>query len=386
MQALDRKIALTINAILDEDPNAHFSVFPLAPMPLIMKLGYQIGDKTRADIFQFSRAEDSWNWVAKEQTNNFSVEKQILNDGNHIALVFSLTADIAMVRITEVYDADILYFIRAERFGVDCIQSPADLTAFWNKYQAVCDEIKNTYPEVQEIGVFPAMPVSAAFEVGRRYMPGVYPRFRIYDDDNGFLKPLRSEVKRMTEKEKQINIWLNQIADELNITPTMLDKAVKSYTAVGTWLSDGIPYDVKITPQGSMNLGTVVRPITEKDEYDVDLVCLLKNGGMLPLGRVKGLVGDRLKAHGTYKQMLQEEGKRCWTMQYDEFHMDILPCVPRNTYYIEPYLTAIKLTHKNEWGGYEPRFSDPYAYHAWFEERMKDILHIEKATMQLEIM
>lgn len=37
----------------------------------------------------------------------------------------------------------------------------------------------------------------------------------------------------MTEKEKQINIWLNQIADELNITPTMLDKAVKSYTAVG---------------------------------------------------------------------------------------------------------------------------------------------------------
>lgn len=26
-----------------------------------------------------------------------------------------------------------------------------------------------------------------------------------------------------------------------------------------------------------------------------------------------------------------------------------------------------------------PVFSDPYAYHAWFEERMKDILHIEKS-------
>lgn len=152
----------------------------------------------------------------------------------------------------------------------------------------------------------------------------------------------------MTEKEKQLGTWLSQIADELNITPTMLDKAVKSYTAVGTWLSDGIPYDVKITPQGSMNLGTVVRPITEKDEYDVDLVCLLKNGSTLPLSRIKSLVGDRLKAHGTYRQMLEEEGKRCWTMQYDEFHMDILPCVPKNNYYVEPYLTAIKLTHKNE--------------------------------------
>ena len=87
-----------------------------------------------------------------------------------------------------------------------------------------------------------------------------------------------------------------------------------------------------------------------------------------------------MKAHGAYQQILEEEGKRCWTIQYNEFHMDILPCVPRNTYYVEPFLTAIKLTHKNEWGGYEPRFSDPYAYHAWFEERMKDILHIEKGN------
>lgn len=184
----------------------------------------------------------------------------------------------------------------------------------------------------------------------------------------------------MIEKEKQLGIWLSLIADELNITPTMLDKAIKSYTAVGTWLSDGIPYDVKISPQGSMNLGTVVRPISEKDEYDVDLVCLLKNGSTLPLSRIKSLVGERLKAHATYRHMLEKEGKRCWTMQYDEFHMDILPCVPKENYYIEPNLTSIKLTHKTDSGDYEHRYSDPFAYHKWFENRMADILHIEKRS------
>ena len=182
----------------------------------------------------------------------------------------------------------------------------------------------------------------------------------------------------MTEKEIQLGFWLSQIADELNITPTMLDKAINSYTAVGKWLSDGILYDAKIMPQGSMNLGTVVRPISEKDEYDVDLVCLLKTGGSLPLDRIKNLVGDRLKAHGTYLQMLEREGKRCWTMQYDEFHMDILPCVPMLNYYVEPQLTSIKLTHKNECGEYEARFSNPYAYHVWFEDRMREVLRIEK--------
>lgn len=182
----------------------------------------------------------------------------------------------------------------------------------------------------------------------------------------------------MTEQEKQLNIWLSQIADELNITETMLNKAVDSYEAVGKWLSDGIPLDIKIMPQGSMNLGTVIRPISDKDEYDVDLVCLMKNGSPLPLSYIKNLVGDRLKAHRTYQCMLEPEGKRCWTIQYNEFHMDILPCVPKDMYYIEPQQTSITLSHKNDRGYYEPRFSNPFAYHAWFEERMKDILYIEK--------
>ena len=92
-----------------------------------MKLGYKMGDKVRAEVFQYSRSRDSWSWNTHEQTNHFSAEKQILREGRRVALVLSLTADIAPTRITEVYDADILYFIRAEHLGVDCIQSPADL-------------------------------------------------------------------------------------------------------------------------------------------------------------------------------------------------------------------------------------------------------------------
>ena len=58
--------------------------------------------------------------------------------------------------------------------------------------------------------------------------------------------------------------------------------------------------------------------------------------------------------------------------------MDILPCVPRLEYFIEPYITDIKLTHKIADGYYEERFSNPYAYHIWFEKRMMDILMIQK--------
>jgi len=87
----------------------------------------------------------------------------------------------------------------------------------------------------------------------------------------------------MTQQELALGTLLSRIADELNITQTMQEKAIKSYTAVGQWLGDGIPYDVKIMPQGSMNLGTVIRPIDDRDDYDMDLVCLLRNGQKLSL-------------------------------------------------------------------------------------------------------
>jgi hypothetical protein len=182
----------------------------------------------------------------------------------------------------------------------------------------------------------------------------------------------------MTDQEKILGMLLSGIADEINITPTMQDKAINSYTAVGKWIGDGLDYDVKIMPQGSMNLGTVIKPIDDRDDYDMDLVCLLKNGQYLSLKDIKNLVGDRLKENATYFQKLEKEGKRCWTMQYDEFHMDVLPCVPQNGYFIEPNITAIKLTHKISDGIYAPRYSNPYAYHTWFDNRMKDILLIEK--------
>jgi len=104
----------------------------------------------------------------------------------------------------------------------------------------------------------------------------------------------------MTDKEKMLGVILSRIADEINITPTMQEKAVKSYQAVGEWLGDGIKYDVRIMPQGSMNLGTVIRPIDDSDDYDMDLVCLLENGQALSLGSIKNLVGNRLKEHKLY--------------------------------------------------------------------------------------
>ena len=56
----------------------------------------------------------------------------------------------------------------------------------------------------------------------------------------------------MTNQEWEYNLLLDKIADEINISDAMRDKAVSSYQAVGKWIGDGMDWDVEIMPQGSM--------------------------------------------------------------------------------------------------------------------------------------
>ena len=179
----------------------------------------------------------------------------------------------------------------------------------------------------------------------------------------------------MDGKKKYLNELYGCIADELNISNTMREKAISSYKAVGKWLGECDPdLDVRIMPQGSINLGTVIRPLSDKDDFDIDLVCLLKNGSNMNASEIKGIVGKRLLENQKYKSMLEGEGKRCWTLQYEEFHMDILPAVPKYGFYLESCQTEIRITHKLGNGLYQDRYSNPAMYKKWFEERMSTIL------------
>ena len=78
------------------------------------------------------------------------------------------------------------------------------------------------------------------------------------------------------EQKKQFNSIFEELSKALDITETQYNNAVNSYNAVGEWLSEGnsplSAYDVEILPQGSFMLGTMIRPINDDDDLDIDLV------------------------------------------------------------------------------------------------------------------
>lgn len=125
--------------------------------------------------------------------------------------------------------------------------------------------------------------------------------------------------------------WLERVGRQLDVTEAQLGQARERYESVGGWLADGAhPWlrQSTIFVHGSIGLGTAKRPLTGQ-EFDVDLIqWLVQASATAAPGMVKAIVGDRLKEHGTYAEML-EEMPRCWRLNYaNQFHLDITVAVP----------------------------------------------------------
>lgn len=124
---------------------------------------------------------------------------------------------------------------------------------------------------------------------------------------------------------------LDEICRDLELTEAQFEAAKVSYEAVADWIassSNPLLQSVSLYAHGSAALGTTVRPLARED-FDVDLICLVLGiATSIAPAELKKLIGDRLREHAVYRDMLEEK-KRCWRLNYArEFHLDISPTIP----------------------------------------------------------
>ncbi|MDA3859654.1 MAG: nucleotidyltransferase [Melioribacteraceae bacterium] len=165
---------------------------------------------------------------------------------------------------------------------------------------------------------------------------------------------------------------LEDLIKSLDISPADFELAKNRYQAVAKWLEGGVFLSGKnkeIYLQGSFKLGTVIKPYRngKDDDYDIDQVCEI-SGRETTAYNLKHDIGNRLKLNTDYKRMLDEEGRRCWTLEYASsdkspgFHLDILPARPQNN-----SSQKIQITDKIE-TSYKWDSSNPQGYYHWFKK------------------
>ena len=162
---------------------------------------------------------------------------------------------------------------------------------------------------------------------------------------------------------------------QLDITPSERDLAVIRYTEVARslaehWNTD--PYDGLVYPQGSMRLGTITRNYHRDDEIDIDLVARRdqpkQSISQDELKTDTGLALEKFVLSEPEGSPALDEGKRCWTLHYPGFHLDVLPALPNPD---AKSKTGIIITDTElvRW-----QFSNPIAYANWFHKVMAEEL------------
>ncbi|MEZ5962171.1 MAG: HNH endonuclease [Hyphomonadaceae bacterium] len=163
----------------------HLSVFALAPIPLLVKLGALLGDIVPARIHQLHREPPGWRWAENGDLCKLSVRRP-QQAGPKVALKLEVSAPIVDGRVTDVLGSDVaIWSIATERPHNDVMRFERDLQAFRELVRPLLDEIKVFHGEETEVHVFAAVPVSVAVELGRVRMPKAHPRFIVYDNVKG---------------------------------------------------------------------------------------------------------------------------------------------------------------------------------------------------------
>ena len=170
----------------------HYSIFALAPQPLLIKLGTLMNDLHAVRVFQKHREPDTWKWQEDNTTLSFKLSQPSDYDGIPV-LIIGLSATINSDRITAVLgDKACIWHLSIEDPSNDCIRNEHILSKFRSMIRYVFDKIKS-YHHCNELHIFPAMPVSAAIEFGRVWMPKADMPMVIYDQNKkkgGFYKTI----------------------------------------------------------------------------------------------------------------------------------------------------------------------------------------------------
>lgn len=183
----------------------------------------------------------------------------------------------------------------------------------------------------------------------------------------------------------------------LDIPDSYYERAVSRYRSFADHLhrpdSTVKDFGPDVYTQGSFRLGTVIRPLLDGEEYDLDMAVELSqlSKSKLSQERLKNMIGHEVDSYAEANSFKAspEEKHRCWRLPYADddlkFHMDVVPAVPEDEA-VKIMIAnlgadrhhadaAIAITDDrdpgyrmvtNEWPTSNPR---GYAY--WFEEQMR---------------
>lgn len=174
----------------------------------------------------------------------------------------------------------------------------------------------------------------------------------------------------MNNSQKWLDHFLQDIAEKVQLSPTLYKKAQEHYRVVGEWISDSksqiAEFSPYIYPHGSFRTQSTTAANTDKDDFDVD--CMLEmriSSTAKPKDVLQAVYNSIDRGPGTRYHGLVELKRRCVRVQYEDMHLDLTPAVLVNE--INPRESSIFDTHPDR---PDHAIANPEGFALWFEKKI----------------
>ena len=152
--------------------------------------------------------------------------------------------------------------------------------------------------------------------------------------------------------------FIEFLRDEVNLSQNRLDRLGTSVGAVDDYLKDSLAGYQKMEWQGSYALGTLIKPVDDNNEYDVDIQIMMNQNPKWEPEDFVTEVFKTLQDNKNYADKLRLK-TRCVTIDYaGDFHLDVVPCVTSG----DRHYICNKVDNQFEQ-------TDGTGYREWFNER-----------------
>lgn len=163
----------------------NYSVFALAPQPLLVKLGSLLENKTTIHIFQRHREpEETWSWPKSDYQDKLYISEPDRMAVGAPVLIFAISAKaiVNCVRNQLKDISDNIWIVEASSPNYNWCANKAQQQQFRDTSRRILDAIRLRNAG-EEIHVYMAMPNSLAVEFGRVWMSKADAPLLLYDID-----------------------------------------------------------------------------------------------------------------------------------------------------------------------------------------------------------
>ena len=191
--------SIGISAGMDVEATRHISLFALAPIPLLVYLGFCLSNKVAVEFYQRHRTgTEPWKWKTDGNLVRYKLHRRRKGrDAAKVAIVLALSGSIDDELLPATLDEQFSVYeitLEGQPPNPDFLRTRQDFEQFRIVYRQFLSEFIRDHPTAKELHVFPAVPAPIAVACGHDLLPKVHPGLTVYDYDKatgGFIERLR---------------------------------------------------------------------------------------------------------------------------------------------------------------------------------------------------